>query len=121
MSHEKVIKLDHPCQLHYYLDEPHDEKSVYILYQGIRKRVPSGGSCKTSVYLCYDIYFAENVDGGESWSTPVVISRKNTLDQIDRSSPQLLMTKTGRLWIFYRLQEFYNAPYAVRPPKSTVF
>lgn len=123
ISNERVIALEHPCYLEHSIDGAHDGKTVYLLYHGKRKRDTDKKSCELNENNCQDIYFSESRDSGATWTTPIAVPRSNMHDRIDRHYAKLLVTRTGRLWIFYRTGGHFNVPFAyvVRAPGSATF
>ncbi len=51
---------------------------------------------------CQDIFYMESDNYGDTWSDPIVISRKEENDAVRRGSPVMLhIPSSGRLYIFY--------------------
>lgn len=123
VSSEKTIATEHPCKLEYTLDGPHDGKTLYLVYQGTRRKDSDTRVCAQNKNNCHDIYFAESKDGGATWTHPIAVPREDMNDKMERQFPKLLLTKGGGIWIFYRMPGFYDAPYsyAVRVPGAAKF
>eukprot|EP01022_Parablepharisma_sp_SALTPOND_P014153 TRINITY_DN1904_c0_g1_i3.p1 TRINITY_DN1904_c0_g1~~TRINITY_DN1904_c0_g1_i3.p1 ORF type:complete len:410 (-),score=12.66 TRINITY_DN1904_c0_g1_i3:21-1250(-) len=75
---------------------------------------------------CFDVFFRESVDSGQTWSDPIRIPRPDMNDAAIRLFPTIVYIKeTGRLYLFYRysLADESNKAigYVTRPAGSTVF
>eukprot|EP01022_Parablepharisma_sp_SALTPOND_P022845 TRINITY_DN4670_c0_g1_i1.p1 TRINITY_DN4670_c0_g1~~TRINITY_DN4670_c0_g1_i1.p1 ORF type:complete len:428 (-),score=5.73 TRINITY_DN4670_c0_g1_i1:215-1414(-) len=112
-----------PCFLYYTVEGLHDGKTLYLVYQGRRQRHTISGKCQEDPRVCNDVYFSESTDGGNAWSKPVAVPRADMYDKQNREFPLLLVTPQKRLWVFYRMTGFYDAPYSyvTRPSGSSVF
>eukprot|EP00829_Urostomides_striatus_P017282 TRINITY_DN5921_c0_g1_i1.p1 TRINITY_DN5921_c0_g1~~TRINITY_DN5921_c0_g1_i1.p1 ORF type:complete len:267 (+),score=54.97 TRINITY_DN5921_c0_g1_i1:213-1013(+) len=71
-----------------------------------------------------DAYFIESLTAGLTWKEPVQVPRENKSDGKIRSTPTILLSSLGRLWIFYSLQKSpadREIASVTRPPASTLF
>ena len=122
LSPIQVFEWEQPCNRSYVIKGAHDGKSLYLVFQGSRKRV-IGGSCETDSNKCHDIFFSESINGGETWSKPKAVPRNDMADKRDRQYPDLIVTVEKRLWIFYRMQGLINSllAHAMRTPGTSDF
>ena len=97
-------------------------KSIFIIFQSPRERF-SQGDCKVDPKNCNDIFFSESKNNGDSWSSPIVVPRKDMNDKVERLNPQFLISKNERIWIFYTKARTNDAPctYVTRSPGASVF
>jgi len=85
------------------------------------------GQCNPHyTYGCFDVYYAESHDDGETWGNPVQVPRENLTDYAGRERPSALYIKeTGRAFIFYRyyreVDEKYRIGFVTKPSGSTIF
>jgi hypothetical protein len=70
--------------------------------------------------VCIEVYFTESFNGGETWSNPIVMTRANMTDPVNRMYPSMLYEHdTGRVYIGYKKEHLIGI--AVREPNDTVF
>lgn len=118
-----VLNWSQPCNATYSLHGASNGKNLYLIFQGKRSRKNPALNCFFEPETCYDVYFSESADGGHTWSQPKAVRRKDMDDREDRLRPSLLVTREGRLWVFYRMEELWEGEfyYCVRAPGSSVF
>ena len=110
ISPTKLLDSPHTCFSRFIINGYNDGKSIFIVYEGRRKRIP--GRCVNITDACNDIYFLESADGGISWSKEIAVPRRDLNDHEDREFPKLFITHQNRIWIFYRMSGLADAPYS---------
>lgn len=118
-----TLHWDAPCTIEHKLDGPHDGKTLYLVFHGSRKRGKASLRCQDNPDGCEEVYFAESIDSGDHWTTPIATPRKDMNDRKMRRHANLLIGKEKRLWIFYATEFHIDAPcaYIMRTPGSSIF
>jgi hypothetical protein len=123
VNHKSMMSAVHGCRSVKIMGT-NNGKNLYVVMEG--QRTHQLAVCnETYTSACYDVYFTESSTGGEQWSDLVPVSRVNLNDAVDRMAPRIILTDSGRLFIFYIRTVMANAvqrlAYTSRPPASTVF
>lgn len=121
---ETILDISHSCE-GVAATGSNDGTRIYVAYSAERSR--SRTSCNDEMTDgCMDIYTLESSDGGETWSVPEVLPRRNTSDVRDRWNPRIITNPLSeRVWIFYLTQEknenLYSIGYISKPDKSSPY
>jgi len=120
---EVSLNWERPCKPEHKLNGLHDGETLYLLFQGTRKRTKDLTRCQENPDNCEEVYFAESADGGNKWIPPIPVSRKDMNDRKSRQYGKLLIGKNNRLWIFYWTTNDIDSPcgFIMRTPGSSIF
>ena len=96
-------------------------QSIFVTFSA-RRSITSKNCTDTDVSGCSDIYFIESSNGGDSWTKPKAVPRRNMTDAANRKSPQVLyMEESKRLFIFYLVPaEDDHAIFQVTRPEGSL-
>jgi hypothetical protein len=67
-----------------------DGHSVYIAYDAKRVQGDNNDCNKTDRSGCYEIFFTNSRDSGNTWSKPIMIEHKERNDIMDRKGPRVI-------------------------------
>jgi hypothetical protein len=113
------LETAHRARLSHLIGEG-DGKYLLIAYDAKRTQ-GDNNVCAGGVSTgCYEIYFRESFDGGNTWTPAVMIEHDNPKDVVDRRGPRLnYVEEIGRVIITYQA----NGPmaYAIRKDKTKPF
>jgi len=74
-----------------------DGKHIMVTYDAKRAQGDSNDCTPEDERGCYEIYFIESLNGGDTWSRPVMITRDNLKDKKDRKGPKVVYVKENKM------------------------
>ena len=98
-----------------------DGKNLIFTYHGTRSK--NGVRCNYyDPTGCNDIFYTESINGGESWTNPILLPKLNMNDPVQRYFPSVIYEKdTGRVYIAYFTLDNASISISIREPNKSTF
>jgi len=92
----KYLETEHRARLSHIIGEG-DGKHILLAYDAKRTQGDTLDCDEKETRGCYEIFFMESMDGGDTWTKPVQIKHDNVNDPLDRKGPRLTYIKDSQL------------------------
>ncbi len=96
-----LLETAHRARLSHIIG-PGDGKHILLAYDGKREQGDRDDCGNGQTKGCYEIFFRESKDGGETWSAPEMVAHDSPNDEKDRKGPRIIYVKeTGQVFLTY--------------------